>query len=76
MEIYEKLDGICPFEVIRIEDTIPWGWDPAGCAYFEDWSWSVGATGVSTLSNGPNANEETPPISMSVLEDDPKKVRL
>ena len=31
MEIYEKLDGLCPFEVIRIEETSLWGWDPSAC---------------------------------------------
>ncbi len=41
MEIYEKLDGLCPFEVVRIEDTTPWGWDPSACAYFEEANWTV-----------------------------------
>ena len=41
MEIYEKLDGLCPFEVIRIEDTRLWGWDPSASAYFEDNEWIV-----------------------------------
>jgi lipopolysaccharide transport system ATP-binding protein len=40
-EIYEKLDGLCAFEVIRIDDNRLWGWDPSGCAYFEDHSWTV-----------------------------------
>jgi lipopolysaccharide transport system ATP-binding protein len=46
-EVYEKLDGLCPFEVIRIEDNRLWGWDPSGCAYFEDYSWAVERIGVS-----------------------------
>jgi lipopolysaccharide transport system ATP-binding protein len=41
MEIYEKLDGLCPFEVIRIEDTMLWGWDPSSCAYFEEADWTL-----------------------------------
>jgi lipopolysaccharide transport system ATP-binding protein len=41
MEIYEKLDGLCPFEVIRIEDTMLWGWDPSSCAYFEEAHWTL-----------------------------------
>ena len=44
MEIYEKLDGLCPFEVIRIEDTRLWGWDPSGCAYFEEHEWVLGSS--------------------------------
>jgi len=41
MEIYEKLDGLCSFEVIRVEDSILWGWDPSACSYFEDFRWQV-----------------------------------
>lgn len=41
MEVYEKLDGLCPFEVARTEDTILWGWSPDKCAYHEDWNWNV-----------------------------------
>jgi lipopolysaccharide transport system ATP-binding protein len=41
MEIYEKLDGLCPFEVIRIEDTRLWGWDASASAYFEESEWTV-----------------------------------
>ena len=40
-EIYEKLDGICSFEVIRTDKTNPWGWNPDDCAYHERWHWSV-----------------------------------
>ncbi len=41
-EIYEKLDGICSFEVIRTDKTNPWGWNPDDCAYHEHWHWTVG----------------------------------
>jgi lipopolysaccharide transport system ATP-binding protein len=40
-EVYEILDGLCPFEIVRTGETIPWGWRPNVCAYHEDWSWSV-----------------------------------
>jgi lipopolysaccharide transport system ATP-binding protein len=39
-EIYEKLDGICQFEVIRTDKTIFWGWSPEHCTYHEQWEWS------------------------------------
>jgi len=41
VRLYEQLDGLCPFEVIRIEDSVLWGWDPSRCAYFEEYSWTV-----------------------------------
>lgn len=41
---YEELDGICPFEVIRM-DTHRWAWHPLNCAYHEDWNWAVNRTG-------------------------------
>ena len=41
MELYEKLDGLCPFEVVRTGDSKLWGWNPEDCAYYEDWSWVV-----------------------------------
>jgi len=40
-EIYEKLDGVCQFEVIRTDMTNLWGWNPDDCAYHEDWNWAV-----------------------------------
>jgi ABC-type polysaccharide/polyol phosphate transport system ATPase subunit len=36
---YERLDGICSFEVVRTQDTMIFGWDPASCAYHEAWEW-------------------------------------
>jgi lipopolysaccharide transport system ATP-binding protein len=40
-EVYEVLDGLCPFEVVRTEEMVPWDWPPNLCAYHEEWSWSV-----------------------------------
>jgi lipopolysaccharide transport system ATP-binding protein len=42
-EYYEKLNGICQFEVNRTGDTILWGWHPDNCAYHEQWRWIVDA---------------------------------
>jgi lipopolysaccharide transport system ATP-binding protein len=42
-EIYETLDGICPFEIVRTDETILWGWHPETCAYHEHWDWRVGS---------------------------------
>jgi homopolymeric O-antigen transport system ATP-binding protein len=39
-EIYEELDGICQFEVVRKEHRL-WGWNSEDCAYHEDSEWSV-----------------------------------
>ena len=41
-EIYERLDGICPFEIVRVDESILWGWHPEACAYHEDWEWTIG----------------------------------
>jgi lipopolysaccharide transport system ATP-binding protein len=40
-EIYEKLDGICGFEIVRTGETRLWGWHPEACAYHEHWDWSA-----------------------------------
>jgi lipopolysaccharide transport system ATP-binding protein len=40
--VYETLDGLCPFEVVRTEDTKPAGWHPADCVYHEEFDWRVG----------------------------------
>jgi lipopolysaccharide transport system ATP-binding protein len=45
-EVYEVLDGLCPFEVVRTEDMVPWDWPPNLCAYHEEWSWSVAEVAV------------------------------
>ncbi|HKA17571.1 MAG TPA: Wzt carbohydrate-binding domain-containing protein, partial [Blastocatellia bacterium] len=40
-EVYEQLDGICPFEVVRTDETILWGWHPEACCYHERWEWTI-----------------------------------
>jgi lipopolysaccharide transport system ATP-binding protein len=40
-EVYEELDGICPFEVVRTNETILWGWHPEACCYHERWEWTI-----------------------------------
>src|SRR6516164_3861713 len=40
-EVYERLDRICPFEVVRTDDAILWGWHPENCGYHEKWGWTV-----------------------------------
>jgi lipopolysaccharide transport system ATP-binding protein len=40
-EIYENLDGICSFEVDRLDQTVYWGWRPEVCAYFEKYAWRL-----------------------------------
>jgi homopolymeric O-antigen transport system ATP-binding protein len=38
---YEILDGVCPFEVVRTDKLISWGWTPEQCAYFEEVDWQI-----------------------------------
>jgi ABC-type polysaccharide/polyol phosphate transport system ATPase subunit len=38
---YDYLDGICAFEVIRIDETQIGGWRPEVCAYHEQHTWTV-----------------------------------
>jgi lipopolysaccharide transport system ATP-binding protein len=37
--LYEVLDGLCAFEVVRIDKTNLFGWRPETCAYHEDHGW-------------------------------------
>jgi lipopolysaccharide transport system ATP-binding protein len=46
-DTYETLDGICSFEVVRIDQTQLWGWRPEVCAYHEQHVW----TAVEVTSN-------------------------
>jgi lipopolysaccharide transport system ATP-binding protein len=39
--IYEILDGICSFEVIRIDKTQLFGWRPDICSYHENHAWNA-----------------------------------
>ena len=38
---YEALDGICTFEVIRIDRNSLYAWQPGECAYFEEYTWEI-----------------------------------
>jgi ABC-type polysaccharide/polyol phosphate transport system ATPase subunit len=39
---YEVLDGICPFEVARLDQSIGyWGYHPEACVYHEQHSWDM-----------------------------------
>jgi lipopolysaccharide transport system ATP-binding protein len=50
--IYEILDGICPFEVIRIDETQLFGWRPEICTHFEEHTWeAVDVTREAEVSN-------------------------
>ena len=40
-EVYERLEGICAFEVVRTDNSVMWGWHPENCAYHEQWSWNL-----------------------------------
>lgn len=44
-ELYEMVDGICPFEVVRTDEHVLWGWRPEVCAYHEQWTWKVNEAG-------------------------------
>jgi lipopolysaccharide transport system ATP-binding protein len=45
-ELYESLDGICPFEVVRTDESPMWGWRPEACVYHEDWDWERPTVGL------------------------------
>ena len=40
-EMYETLDGIAHFEVIRSDPGSPWGWRADACTYHEDYIWDT-----------------------------------
>ena len=39
-EHYDTVDGICPIEIIRMDEPVLWGWRPDACTYHEDWIWT------------------------------------
>ena len=39
--IYQMLDGVADFEVIRTDSASFWGWQADACAYHEDHQWEV-----------------------------------
>jgi len=51
-DVYERLDGICRFEVIRTDKTILWGWHPDDCSHFEDFEWTVDAADTVNKNDG------------------------
>jgi len=40
-EVYERLDGICSFEVVQTENASLWEWHAGDCAYHEEWHWAL-----------------------------------
>ena len=40
-QVYETLDGICKFEVVRSDRNVLWGWRPEVCAYHEQYTWTA-----------------------------------
>jgi lipopolysaccharide transport system ATP-binding protein len=40
-EVYERLDDICAFEVVRTDAGMPWGWHPQFCTYHAPWHWII-----------------------------------
>ena len=40
-DVYERLDDISPFEVVRTDEAILFGWHSETCAYHEKWEWTI-----------------------------------
>jgi energy-coupling factor transporter ATP-binding protein EcfA2 len=40
-DLYETIDGVCPFNVVRPNEQVLWGWRPEVCAYHEQCTWSA-----------------------------------
>jgi lipopolysaccharide transport system ATP-binding protein len=61
-EVYERLDGICAFEVIRAEETRLWGWHASDCIYHEQCNWSLGVANQEAKieAAGPNDTSSAP----------------
>jgi lipopolysaccharide transport system ATP-binding protein len=38
-QVFDTLDRICPFEVVRVGETTLWGWRPDACVYHEETAW-------------------------------------
>jgi lipopolysaccharide transport system ATP-binding protein len=67
-EIYEELDGVCAFEVIRT-DSHPWGWHPEVCAYHEKWAWVLDeSTGQNELDKQAQATIKVEPMPRNSLQ--------
>jgi hypothetical protein len=39
--MYDIVDGICSFEVLRTDRVVPWGWRADACVYHEKYTWNV-----------------------------------
>jgi ABC-type polysaccharide/polyol phosphate transport system ATPase subunit len=40
-EVYDTLDDICHFELVRSDRNVLWGWRPEACAYHEQYTWTA-----------------------------------
>jgi lipopolysaccharide transport system ATP-binding protein len=40
-KLYESIDGICLFEVVRADKRVLWGWRPEVCVYHEECTWTT-----------------------------------
>jgi lipopolysaccharide transport system ATP-binding protein len=38
---FDTLEGVCPFEVVKLGQTTLWGWRPDACVYHEDFAWTL-----------------------------------
>jgi len=50
-ELYERLDGICQFEVIQTGKARLWEWHASDCIYHEKWQWTLGASQLALYKN-------------------------
>jgi lipopolysaccharide transport system ATP-binding protein len=39
--MFDMPDGICPFEVVRLDEMTEWGWRPDACVYHEECAWCI-----------------------------------
>lgn len=53
--VYERLEGVCSFEVVRTDRHISWGWRPELCTYFEEFDWEVAPQNKHLESCGQHA---------------------
>lgn len=44
-EVYDIVDGICSFEVMRADRVVLWGWRADACVYHEKYAWSIAPSG-------------------------------
>jgi lipopolysaccharide transport system ATP-binding protein len=40
-DLYDTIDGICLFEIMRTDEHVLWGWRPEACVYHEKWAWTI-----------------------------------